>query len=289
MAGESESKSAVGRRFSLVRLSTVMIICLVLVGLMLALAEGAAYLWRPIAVALYVVVLLLTVLSLAARLLPGDAGTAEAETSLVIVGALGVIVSFSELSRHLYLLAGGFTANGIGYWHWLRFGSANLLEAFLLDMPNVYAWNISEVQPTVLWSRTLVFIFRALIEFVVVATLLQQVGIVRKSWHNPRVERQSYLGFIRSQLRSAIYVAIWLIPLASFVGAVVVEELSVRVTWSILRFGVPVIFGSWLAWHSLLAIGIPGKWNKLFSGAGFAGCIWILLKNWSALGALLSH
>lgn len=290
---ESRSKSAVVRQFTLSELSAAMVFCEVALALMLALAEGAAYLWRPIGIALYVVVLLLTLLWLFVAVTDSSENSpvddSEIGAAFAIVGAFGLVVSFSELTRHLYMQIGGFTAARADYWHWLRFGSANLLEAVLLDMPNVYAWNLSEVRPTVTWSRTLVFVFRSSIEFLVIVALVKQVRVARKYWHNPRVEQQNYFGFIMLKLVHVILMAIWLIPLAIFVGAVVTEGLSIGATWSALRFGIPVLFGLWLTWHSLLAIGISGKWNKLFSVAGFAAGVWIVRESWPALRVLFTH
>lgn len=151
--------------------------------LLIAIIEGSSYIWRPIAIFLYIILLFLGIfLIYGIAKSPSDItqkrGLFELDFTLTLLGSIAVIVGFSQLCRHLFLMAGGFVSQQTGYWHWLRFGFSNLFESALFDIPAIYEWNLSEIKATSVWSRTIVFAFRTTIEFLVVVMIL-----VKQSWH----------------------------------------------------------------------------------------------------------
>lgn len=266
--------------------------------LFMALIEGSSYIWRPIAIVLYAILLLLgifliAVASIVVADIPSDTGNkfgTEAEFALTLLGAIAVLVAFSQASRHLYLIVGGFFADQAGYWHWLRFGFSNLLESLLFDIPTIYDWNISEIKATYTWSRTIVFIFRTTIEFLVVAGILRQIRIAWKERQNtPPKTPQNYFEIIAPKMGELILMALWGLPIAIGIGAVVTDGLSLESTWSAIKLGTPVVAGIWLAWHSLRGLGSPGLWNKMFAVAGIVGGIWLIRESWPAFRAFLGQ
>jgi len=263
--------------------------------LLMALVEGSSYIWRPLAVIVYIVVSLFGVLLIAFANYPSNAadkyGIHEMEAALTLLGGLAVLISFSQVSRHLYLLAGGFSANQIGYWHWLRYGFSNLLESVLFDVPAIYEWNISEIKAIAGWSRTILFLFRTTIEFIVVAAVLSQARLAWKRRANTSKNNQArnYFAFILPKAGALILVGLWGVPLAIGIGAVISDGLSLASTWTAIRLGTPVVFGIWLALQSLRALWVPSVWNKLLSLAGLIGGSWIVRVCWPAFRVFLSQ
>lgn len=266
--------------------------------LLMVLIEGSSYIWRPIAIVLYVILLLLGIFLIAVALIaiadtPSDTGSkygTEGEFALTLLGAIAVLVAFSQVSRHLYLLVGGFFADQAGYWHWLRFGFSNLLESILFDIPAIYDWHISEIRAINTWSRSVVFIFRTIIEFLVVAGILRQARIAWKERHNtPKKPPRNYFEIIVPKTGELILIALWGLPIAIGIGAVVADGLSLEFTWSAVKLGTPVAVGVWLGWHSLRGLGLPGLGNKTFAVAGIIGGIWLTLENWPAFRAFLGQ
>ena len=83
--------------------------------------------------------------------------------------------------------------------------------------------------------------------------------------------------------------ALWGLPIAIGIGAVVTDGLSLESTWSAIRLGTPVIVGIWIAWHSLRGLWLPGLWNKMFAVAGIIGGSWLTIENWPAFRAFLGQ
>ncbi|MBC7261140.1 MAG: hypothetical protein H5T63_03920 [Chloroflexi bacterium] len=303
-----ESKTIVGQEpaplfspgFTFGELSWRLALGVPVLCMLMALIEGSSYIWRPVAIALYVILLLLGISAIAVVLIAVDDASdtsdtsskygTEAEFALALLGSIAVLVAFSQVSRHLYLIVGGFIADQSGYWHWLRFGFSNLLESILFDIPAIYDWGISEIRATSTWSRTVVFVFRTTIEFLVVAGILRQARIAWKTRHRaPKSPPNNYFALILPKVGNLILIALWGLPIAIGIGAVVNDGLSLESTWSVIKLGTPVAFGIWLAWHSLRGLGMPGLWNKLFAMAGIIGGIWLLRNYWPAFRMFLGQ
>jgi len=291
---EQDSAPSFSSGFTLVELSGLLALGVPALCLLLALIEGSSYIWRPIAVVLYVALLLFGILLIAFARLPSDAiekyGAYELDAAFTLLGTIAVLVAFSQVGRHLYLLIGGFLSEQAGYWHWLRFGFSNLLESVLFDIPAIYDWNISEIRATSTWSRTIVFLFRTTIEFLVVATVLRQAGVAWKKRDSVlRNPPRNYFALIIPKAGELILMVLWGLPIAIGIGAVVNDGLSLQSTWSVIRLGIPVAFGIWLAWHSLRGLGLPNVRNKLFALAGIVGGVWLVRENWPAFRAFLDQ
>ncbi len=261
---------------------------------LMALIEGSSYIWRPIAIVLYIALLLFGILLIGFANFPSDAtkkyGAFEMEFALTLLGGIAVLVGFSQVGRHLSLLVGGFVSQQAGYWHWLRFGFSNMLESVLFDIPAIYEWNLSEIKPTSTWARTAVFVFRTTIEFLVVAMILRQARIAWKKRHSASKNPPSnYFALILPKAGELILVALWGIPIAIGIGAIINDGLSLESTWSVIKLGTPVAFGIWLAWHSLRGLGLLGLWNKLFAMAGIVGGIWLARNCWPAFRTFLGQ
>jgi len=217
-----------------------------------------------------------------------------ANLALALLGGIVVLVGFSQVNRHLSFLLGGFTAEQMGYWHWLRFGLSNLLESVLFDIPTIYEWNFSEIRAVSTWSHTLVFVFRATIEFLVVVTILHQAKRAWKIWviqpRRSKTSPKNYLGLIIPKAGELLLMIFWGLPIAIGIVAVINNGLSLEITWSFVKLAAPVLFGVWVTWHSLRGlVGLTGLWNKLFATAGLIGGIWVIQEYWPAFRTFFDH
>lgn len=200
---------------------------------------------------------------------------------LPLLGAFYSLVGIGQFCRHLYILAGGFIAEQAGFWHWLRFGLLNALEALLLDMPSVYEWNISEIRPAAFWSSTIIFVFRLTLEVIIIAKILDNLRLLMK-WSrrrpittikNKKVHK-SYFNFIFSKIGNLIKIALWMIPLFIGVIGIVHENLSLQTAWAFARLSMLFVASVWLIWYSAAGLlTISGTWNKIFAFLGFIGGI----------------
>jgi len=293
-APEVTTQHAVISGFTLRELSGWLAFGVPLLYLTMAAIEGSSYIWRPLAILLYMLLLLVAIAFILFGNFPSEADEKydlyEFNAALTLLGAIAILVSFSQISRHLYLLFGGFAAQQTSYWHWLRYGFANVLESVLFDVPAIYDWNISEITATAFWSRTVLLIFRTSLEFIVVAAILRQAKIARQKWHSPKkAQNKNYFAFILPSAGQLILVSLWGIPIAVSIGAVINDGLSLESSWSALRFGAPVVVGGWLAWQSLRAFGLPNAWNKLLALAGIVAGIWLVRESWPAFRTFLGQ
>lgn len=295
---DAEEKTAVGETpaksftegFEFGEFSWNLAILMPMFCILLALIEGSSYIWRPITVVLYTALILL-----AAIILLGNSSNEKypiliaSDFSMTVIAVLAVTVGFSQVNRHVAFLQGGFLAEQTGYWHWMRFGAANLLEAALFDVPAIYDWRITEIEPTKAAARTGVFIFRTLVEFGVVVALLQSFKEAWKFREKPKTNPASnYLSFMLPKMGSLVMVAFWGLPIAIGIGAMVNDGFSVDSTVSSIRLGGPVFFGVWLALHSLRGLGLPG-WNKVMALAGIASGIYLVREFWPAFRLFLQQ
>jgi hypothetical protein len=252
--------------------------------ILLTLAELSSYVWTPLSISLYVVLIMLAILVMRGiNSRPSVINAMEQDflyelsMTFTIMGFILAMACFSQICRHLYILFGGFDADNADYWHWLRFGVSNLLDSTLFDVPDIFEWNFSEIKATSFWSRTIVFIFRTSLEFLIIAGILRQVGVARNNWQKPSVSKSSsYIAFVLSKLLSLLLACVCLIPIAVSVGAIANDGLSLEASWQTTRFAALIVLGLWLSWYSLLAIKIAGRWNKLLSLGGIALGIWVI-------------
>ena len=257
-----------------------------------ALIEATGLLWRPMAIGLYFLVFSTAMFFLWAAGLGQELekpGQEEVGVAIIAAAAILTIASFSQLVRYLYMQFGGFLANQTGYWHWLRFGIANVLEAILFDIPAIYRWNVTEIEATTFWSQTLLFMFRTSLEFLVVIQLVRALGFARKNWRKGGSSQpKHYFGFLLYDFGWLLVLAIWAIPLFVSIGAIANDGLSIQSTLSAFRYCVPVALGMWLAWESLRAVfSVRGVWNVLLAVAGLICGIWLVRANWLPLKEFL--
>jgi hypothetical protein len=230
-----------------------------LLYLILAIIELSGYIWHPVAVTLYIGMFLfaLCIVSIS-KLQKYEYFNFDA--LITVLATIAILVSFSQICRHLYLLSGGFFAEQTGYWHWLRFGIANLLEATLFDLPAIYNWQISEIKPVEFWPRTIVFIFRTSLELIVIVAILNQIVTARRNWHKlPIIPLQkNYFTFLLARAGQLITISVWSIPTALCIGMVFSNGLFSE-SWSAIKLSAPVVFGIWLAWQSIRALRLSGN------------------------------
>lgn len=252
----------------------------------LGLIEALSLLWRPIAIVLYLILLLFSLLIMfGMRISPniGKIGEEEVDVALFFVSTIFLLVSFSQLSRHLYLQFGGFQADQVGYWHWLRFGIQNILESILLDIPAIYDWNISEIRAITFGSRTLLFLFRTSLELMVITQLLQLIRFAKNNWRIlPSSQHKFFHSYLLSGLGKLIILGIWSIPISICVGAIANDGFSIQSAISVLKICLPLVFGFWLAWTSLVGMfRIRGGWNKIIALVCILIGFWLIHVNWS--------
>lgn len=268
--------------------------------IILALAEGCSYIWRPLSILLYMVILLAlhlafwSILTRKARA-KGETKLKEEElrekeqvavrTSWVPVILVGNLVAFSQICRHLYLLFGGFVASQADYWHWLRFGISQILDNALFDTLTIYDWQISEIHATVFWSRIIVLLFNIYLETLVIVYVVYQFQVARTNWHRlTAIQHKQYFSFVFTRLGRLFVLALGLLPIFISLGAIIYDGSLLKATLLALRLGVPLMLGGWLAWNSLRALTFHGSWNKLFALTGIV--VGIGLIYWNSPGFL---
>jgi hypothetical protein len=291
--GEKKPKSLT-KGFEFGEFSCFLSFLMPLFCIILAIIEGSSYIWRPITVLLYILLFALGLFLLFGSLAGSSSEDKHSpfytdDLAMVLLCVLAVIVGFSQFNRHVAILHGGFSADQTGYWHWMRFGVANFLEAALFDVPAIYEWNLTEIKPTTTTSRTVIFFFRTLAEILVVAELLRQL---RNAWKFREKAKPNsatnYLSFMLPKMGSLIVVAMWGTPIAIGIGAMVNDGFSFASTWSAIRLGGPVLIGAWFAVHSLRGLGMSG-WNKVAALGGIALGVILVRSYWPAFRLFLGQ
>lgn len=326
--------------FTLKELSGWLAFGMVALCLSMAVIEGSSYIWRPIAVVLYIALtffgayllgvdkyfdfmgdllinlakLIMVILAkLDTRLADISFKTLEEientekeseqkqeaielkyysewNLALPIIGGIAVLVGFSQLSKHLSILLGGFASDQLGYWHWLRFGISTLLESVLFDLPTIFEWQVSEIRPTSTWSRLFIFVFRTTVEFFVVVTVLRQSKMAWKVWAKqplatPKNRPSNYFALIILTVKDLVIFSLWGLPIVIGIAAVIKDGLSYNDVWSLTQLAIPVFLGIWLVLCGLRGLSLP-RWNKLFASASLVVGIWVTLNQWSAFWGL---
>lgn len=233
--------------------------------MLMALVEAGSEIWRPFGVIFNVILLIVSVILLV-RLLPNENAQRrirglEFNFAAVMMSSLIFVVGFSQTFRHLSFMIAGFTADQSGYWHWLRFGLANFLDAILFDWPTIYDWQLSEITANTGQTRFLVFTFRTLIEFIVVANIFRYGMILWKNRNEVAQEEPDTAGvfdFMWFVIEFVIFL-LWAVPFTVMVGAMANGELNMESTWSALKIVPPVALGVWL-----VVIGLQRMWSIAF-------------------------
>lgn len=109
-------------------------------------------------------------------------GGSEIIAAMLVTATLAATVLFGLVCRELAMglgagFAGGDTAGALT---WVGFGFDNLLEAMLLDAPNIYGLHFTDITPTLFWSQTLVLVFRTLANLLMLRALLRSWGFLRR-------------------------------------------------------------------------------------------------------------
>ena len=209
-----------------------------------------------------------------------NAESVEWDFTMTLAGAVIFLVSFSQICRHLYLFdTGRFQADQAGYWHWLRYGVAGLLQGVLFDIPEVYHWDISEIRPQTFWTRAMLVLYRTALQLLVLAGVLRYGGAAWRYLHWPQAKRHdNYWSHMAHHAGRLIVSAFWIIPLSTFVGAIFADGLSWRIFWLSFATVAPIVFGIWLAWQSLPGLKMNGAWNVFFALTGIV--FGILISFW---------
>ncbi|GER92101.1 hypothetical protein KDW_62630 [Dictyobacter vulcani] len=260
----------------------------VLYGL-LAVIEALNRIWNPLSIGCYGILLVMASFIMYVYLMEGEfikKENAPFHLSITLLGVIVTLVSFSQVCRHVALEFGGFTARQYGYWHWLRFGLAHMLDSALFNMPSNYDWSISEIEPTTFWTRSLVFLFDLCTQVFIVAVVFQRLQVTRKQWAKRRAtNRIPYGVFLVSRAKTWILIVTWGLPLIFFLGVIVHDGFSWLGAWIAMSVSLPVFLACWLIWYSLQALTLRGKRNKLLALAviiASSGLLTMLLPRFIA-------
>ncbi len=266
------------------------LVLLPVIYLILAIVEASSYVWRPISVLLYSALLLLALFLLVLNLWSASEERLRKHSVLVrshfstgLAAAIVMLISFSQLSRHLHILFGGFTADRPEYWHWLRYGFSTLLDGVTFGAPSLYNWTLTEIQPTLFWSQTLTLLFTASLQILVIASVWRNVQLAQAFWQTPAsAAGDTYLARIMPKLAELLVLAFWGIPTAVGIGAVVNDGLYWDSSMTAVRLIVPSVLGLWLAAQSTRALMmLLGRRSKLAAFFGMAIGVALVLANLS--------
>ena len=262
---ESSADSDKRSSYSLANVSKLLALGFLPLCLIMAMVEAVSETWRPLGIVVNVILLIVSVISLI-KLLPKEQSDnptriIEFEFGAVMLSSLIFVVGFSQTFRHLSYMIAGFDADQTGYWHWLRFGLANFLDAMLFDWPTIYNWQISEIRATSAQTRFLVFLFRTLIEFIVVANIFQYAKILwrnrDKLWHGDQATAD--VGDLLIFAIEFVFFLLWAVPFTIMIGAIANDGLTIESSWSALKIVPPVALGIWL-----VVIGLRRMWSVAF-------------------------
>ena len=253
--------------------------------IVLALAEGASLLWRPLGFFVYAIIYLLSIFFAFGLLfydIKEEVKNAREEIFLAMSLAIGLfyLVSFSQLSRDINIWWGGYDKSTEGYWTWMRFGVSNYLEAILLDVPAIYNWKLTDIKAISFWTCTFQVLFRAVLEFAVIAQLIKTAKYVKDGWNNTT---GSYVGgyanYHFTKLGRFILLCVWLIPLSIFIGAIIVGEIKWTESLTAIQKTLPLMILLWFAWQNLKSLVIvKGIKAKILSLIAISACVWAIVK-----------
>jgi len=209
-----------------------------------------------------------------------------------ILGAIAILISFSQFLRHLSILIGGFSYEHTTFWYWLRFGFSNFLEALLFDIPSIYEWHMSGIRAVSGWGRFVVFVFRTSIEFWVVAAILHQVNMYTKAktFSQKQFEPASSTRFFSLLLpkpAELLKFVLYGVPLIIGVTAMLNGNFSIEAIWSFLQAGGPIFMGIWLIFGGFRGLLLPGCLNKICAGTTLAVGVGMVWKWWPLFRPLL--
>lgn len=272
------------KKFSIHEFNELFVLGIVITGILLVSTESLSRLWPPLGIILYgidvIFFLIVIVLGYLGISYASDWNTEEINIAASIAASIGIILAFSQLCRYSFLSWGGFNATSSNYWYWLRYSIANFLEAGLFDIPAIYEWQITNVQATANWSRGYLFIFRTILEFIVVASILTYAKEFRRKWETSGIlEPTSYLGFILLHSKQFLFASIWLVLLSYIVGIFDVTQVEPINLWTNIKlFLLPTVgFGLFLT--HIKALKLHGKINKLVGILGMMLGIWVIYKS----------
>lgn len=257
-------------------------------GTFLALAaiEFTSFVWRPIAIVLYAVAFVVSsAYSLLLLRFDSRVGHDILETPWLEISQIGrgyglpfvlsslvaILVSFSELCRHLTLQFGGFAANQMGYWHWLRFGVSWIADNVLFNSSQILGWDVSEIRPIEPWAQILTVVFNVSLDLAAIAAVVKWLQIVRSIRFIRHDFATAYSSYIYARLFSLVNVSMPLILSIVFIVAIIEDGVSMQqVSTAIYYVALPLI-GLWLTWVNARGVWVlPGIRDKLPAFLGFA-------------------
>lgn len=208
--------------------------------------------------------------------------------ALTLTSMVAIVVSFSQISRHYYIAHGGFEAETANYWHWNRYGTSAVANAMLRGVPTVWGWPMTEIRPVAFWPRVMLFLFQLAADVLAIGGLLRFVGKLFTQRPTVRKSGGHYLAYMAQGIGQILGLALWSIPLAMGIDAMLHDGWNPASTWPAIRMVAPVVLGSWLALRSLRALRLfEGLWSRLGAAVGAAigvGLIWI---SWPVVQAFL--
>lgn len=266
--------------FSLNQLSGCLALFVPFMALLLWLCEWPAGLWRPISIALYLIVGIGAVTILLGLKL---AGIKDDPVMMVLVlgCSLTLVICYSQISRHLYLLVGGFEAADGGYWIWLRYHLLNLLNGVLRNLPSSYEWSlVGAIRPTAFWSQSMVFLFSTLMDALITITLWRHISQVWTAWKSEKGTHTTYFGLLFAGSGRLLVMGIWFLPLTYVAAGVANGQISLPAWWGAVRALFPLCVALWVCGkglHGWMVLKGSHRWLAL---ATVAAAGWYLYTHW---------
>jgi hypothetical protein len=124
----------------------------------------------------------------------------------------------------------------------------------------------------------------------VVVALLREAAAIRELWSIPAEKSAcgSYVHHLLRRTGSLALTAVWALPLVVGIAAIRNDGFSAEVSRQFARLSLPVALGVWLAWQSLAALRIAGKWNRTFAVLGVAWGGWLVYNHWSGVSGFFA-
>jgi hypothetical protein len=109
----------------------------------------------------------------------------ESDVATVLVGVVLSTVLFGLFCRELEVVWHArfdFVAGPENFWEWIGFSVDNLSEGIpFLDLVWIYLPNFADIEPASIWTKTLLLVFRLLIDVVILRGLYTIFTVVREN------------------------------------------------------------------------------------------------------------
>jgi hypothetical protein len=192
-----------------------------------------------------------------------------------------LLFAYSQLCRSWYLAGGDFQAAGRDFWYWVRFGVQGSIQGGVFDFAEVFEWRFSEIRANSMWSRAIVVSYRVIFELIVLSGVIRvaKAAVHLRAWKHIDPLEENFGERLAGSVRRMLTVAVWMVPLISYVWASIPGDISVNIVWEHIQVIMPKFVGIWLATTSIQAFLSPGVSNKIGGPLGLMVSTWILWNS----------